>query len=256
MLNVTGLEGGYGDIRALWGVDLTVRTGKLTAVLGRNGAGKTSLLDAIAGLLPVVSAGSVELEGHDITTTPTPKRIRAGLAYVQQNKQVFKRRSVEDNLLLGGYTLPGRGLRSPQRKEALDKAYSRFPVLAERRTHLAGGLSGGQQQMLAIGQALMPDPKLLMLDEPSAGLAPSIVAEVFGLISQMRDQQLSILLVEQVVDEAMAIADDVVVLESGRAVAAGPIENFSDNAVVREIYLGNDSIELDPASTAVTNSRE
>jgi branched-chain amino acid transport system ATP-binding protein len=243
MLRVTGLEGGYGDIRVLWGVDLQVRPGKLTAVLGRNGAGKTSLLDAVSGLLPSVSAGSVLLNGGDVSRAPTAQRVRAGLGYVQQNKQVFKKRTVEENLLIGGYTLPGRGLRSAPRREALAKAYERFPMLADRRSQLAGGLSGGQQQMLAIAQALMPDPKLLMLDEPSAGLAPAITVEVFQLISRMRDEQLSILLVEQVVDDALAIADDVVVLESGRVAASGPIERFNDNAIVREIYLGSSPLE-------------
>lgn len=245
MLKVNGLQGGYGDIRVLWGVDLEVRTGKLTAVLGRNGAGKTSLLDAISGLLPVVSEGVVELGGKDVTRVSTPGRVREGLAYVQQNKQVFKRRTVEENLLVGGYILPGRALRSPARREALDKAYERFPMLADRRNQAAGGLSGGQQQMLAIAQALMPNPRLLMLDEPSAGLAPAITAEVFGLVSQMRDQELSILLVEQVVDDAMAIADDVVVLENGRVALSGPIEQFSDNAIIREIYLGTDGTSLE-----------
>ncbi|GAA1593889.1 ABC transporter ATP-binding protein [Kribbella hippodromi] len=240
MLTVTGLEGGYGDIRVLWNVGLEVRPGKLTAVLGRNGAGKTSLLDAISGLLPLVSAGTIRIDGADISQVPTPARVRHGLGYVQQNKQIFKRRTVEENLLIGGYSLPGRGLRSAARREALEKAYSRFPMLAERRGQIAGGMSGGQQQMLGIAQALMPNPKVLMLDEPSAGLAPSIVGEVFGLITRMRDEQLSILLVEQVVDIALEIADDVVVLESGRVAAAGPVEQFSDNEIVREIYLGND----------------
>lgn len=238
MLTVEGLEGGYGDIRVLWGADLTVQAGRITAVLGRNGAGKTSLLDAISGLLPVVGAGRVTLDGTDLTTLPPPRRIRRGLAYVQQNKQVFRRRTVEENLLIGGYTLPGRGLRSRARRAALAEAYERFPMLAERRGHLAGGLSGGQQQMLAIGQALMPGPRLVMLDEPSAGLAPSIVAEVFELIAGLRAEQLGVLLVEQVVDDAMEIADDVVVLESGRVAVAGPVAQFSDSDVVREVYLG------------------
>ncbi|MDX2972660.1 ABC transporter ATP-binding protein [Kribbella solani] len=248
MLTVTNLTGGYGDIRVLWDVELTVRPGKLTAVLGRNGAGKTSLLDAVSGLLPAVSSGALRLDGDDITRASTPARVRHGLGYVQQNKQIFKRRTVEENLLIGGYVLPGRGLRGPARRAALEQAYDRFSMLAERRQQPAGGLSGGQQQMLGIAQALMPGPKLLMLDEPSAGLAPSIVAEVFGLIAQLRDDGLSILLVEQVVDDALEIADDVVVLESGHVAAAGPAERFSDNDIVREIYLGNDVFETDDAA--------
>jgi branched-chain amino acid transport system ATP-binding protein len=246
VLSVKQLSGGYGDIRALWDIDLEVHAGQLTAVLGRNGAGKTSLLDAIAGLLPVVSHGHIALDGAEVTRMSTPARARRGLGYVQQNKQVFKRRTVEENLLMGGYSLPGRGLRSGARKVALKTAYERFPNLADRRQALAGGLSGGQQQMLAIAQALIPEPRILMLDEPSAGLAPAIVHEVFDLIAGMRDDGLSILLVEQVVDEAMAVADHVVVIESGRVALSGPMEDFDDRAIVRDIYLGQGASPVVP----------
>lgn len=246
MLSITKLSGGYGDIRALWEIDIEVRPGRLTAVLGRNGAGKTSLLDAIAGLLPVVTDGQVVLDGSDVTRLSTPARARRGLGYVQQNKQVFKRRTVEENLLMGGYSLPGRGLRSGERKAAVRTAYERFPILADRRKALAGGLSGGQQQMLAIAQALMAEPRVLMLDEPSAGLAPAIVHEVFDLVAGMRDEGLSILLVEQVVDEAMAVADHIVVIESGRVALSGPMEDFDDRAIVRDIYLGQGASPITP----------
>lgn len=241
MLEVSGIRGGYGDITVLWDIDVSVRTGCVTAILGRNGAGKTSLLDAISGVLSSIDAGSVTLNGDKISAWSTPRRIKGGLAYVQENKQIFRQRTVEENLLIGGFLLKGRTLRSAQRRAALERAYDQFPILAERRKFPAGGLSGGQQQMLAIAQALMPNPKLLMLDEPSAGLAPAIATEVFELVGRLRSSELSILLVEQVVEEALAIADDVVVLESGRVAVSGTIDEFSDSAVVREIYLGSTS---------------
>ncbi|MFI0369094.1 ABC transporter ATP-binding protein [Actinomadura sp. 1N219] len=246
MLEVSGLSGGYGDIRVLWDVDLRVRPGRVTAVLGRNGAGKTSLLNAIAGFAPAVTAGTVTFAGRDVTGLAPHRRVHAGLGYVQEGKQVFRRRTVEDNLLLGSFTLATGGLsrwtggrkRSAARREALDRQYERFPMLAERRHTVAGSLSGGQQQMLAIAQALMPGPRLLMLDEPSAGLAPVIAAEVFEMITALRADGLSLLLVEQVVEYAMRVADDVAVVDNGRIAAAGDARSFDDTAVINEIYLG------------------
>ncbi|WP_433347117.1 ABC transporter ATP-binding protein [Microtetraspora malaysiensis] len=249
MLSVTGVTGGYGDLRVLWDVEVTVRPGRITVVLGRNGAGKTSLMSAVAGLLPTVSGGRIELDGQDLAGAPAHRRVRAGLALVQENKRVFRARTVEENLLLGGYTLGGFGLRGGARRAALEQAYERFPVLRERRRALAGSLSGGQQQMLAIGQALMPGPKLLMLDEPSAGLAPSIVNEVLTMVAALRDQEgLSILLVEQRIEHALEIADDVAVMENGRIITAGPKSAFDDGAVIREVYLGRSGEELAPGN--------
>lgn len=253
MLEVKGLCGGYGDITVLRDVELSVGSEQVTTVLGRNGAGKTSLLDAVAGLLPDVTGGQIVLEGSDVTGMPTPRRISRGLAYVQENKQIFRQRTVEENLLIGGFLLEGRRLRNPRRRAALEAAYDRFPQLGDRRDQLAGGLSGGQQQMLAIAQALMPEPRLLMLDEPSAGLAPSIAAEVFALISRVAASDLSVLLVEQVVEEAMAVSDRIVVLESGRVAASGPVDQFEDSSVVAEIYLGNNT-EPSGVDTAVGSS--
>ncbi|MFF0575871.1 ABC transporter ATP-binding protein [Streptosporangium saharense] len=244
MLSAVGVTGGYGDLRVLWGVDVAVRPGRTTVVLGRNGAGKTSLLCAVAGLLPTVSQGTVTLDGRDLGGVPAHRRVRAGLALVQENKRVFHARTVEENLLLGGYALGGLSLRSTARRAALEQAYQRFPILAERRRAPAGSLSGGQQQMLAIGQALMPGPKLLMLDEPSAGLAPAIVDEVLTMVAALRDEGLSILLVEQRVENALAIADDVVVMENGRVVTSGPKAGFDDGAVIREVYLGRSGERL------------
>jgi branched-chain amino acid transport system ATP-binding protein len=239
MLQVDAIVGGYGDLRVLWGVSAAARGGAVTVVLGRNGAGKSSLLKAIAGFLPAVESGSVVIEGRDVTKMAPYNRTRCGLAFVQEGKRIFRRRTVEENLLLGGYTLkrPLLGL-GPAMREALEKAYARFPMLADRRKATAGGLSGGQQQMLAIAQALMPGPRILLLDEPSAGLAPAISKDVFGMVSSLRDEGLAILLVEQVVEQALGIADTVMVMESGRVAAAGPVRDFDDAAVVREVYMG------------------
>jgi branched-chain amino acid transport system ATP-binding protein len=239
LLAATDLVGGYGDLRVLWSVSAAARQGEITVVLGRNGAGKSSLLKAIAGFLPSVESGSVVLDGRDVTGMAPYHRTRNGLAFVQEGKRIFRRRSVEENLLLGGYTLKrpffGTG---PVMRAALERAYTRFPLLAERRKSLAGGLSGGQQQMLAIAQALMPNPRILLLDEPSAGLAPAISRDVFKMVADLKAEGLAIILVEQVIEAALAIADSVVVMESGRVAASGPVTGFDDAAVVREVYMG------------------
>jgi branched-chain amino acid transport system ATP-binding protein len=239
LLEVTDVVGGYGDMCVLWGVSVHASAGAVTTVLGRNGAGKSSLLKAIAGFLPAMESGSVRLDGRDVSKAAPYDRVRAGLAFVQEGKRIFRRRTVEENLLLGGYTIKRPLLRvGPLTRAALEKAYTRFPVLAERRASLAGGLSGGQQQMLAIAQALMPGPRVLLLDEPSAGLAPAISRDLFAMVSSLKTEGLAILLVEQVVEQALAIADDVVVVESGRVAASGPVTEFDDAAVVRDVYLG------------------
>jgi branched-chain amino acid transport system ATP-binding protein len=240
-LEATGVTGGYGDIVVLRELSVAASAGTITAVLGRNGAGKTSLLSAIAGLLPTVSEGIMTLDGVDLRHMTAYDRTGAGLGFVQEGKRIFQRRTVEENLVIGGHTLrhPLLGLRrGPQVKAGLEKAYERFPMLASRRTMPAGKMSGGQQQMLAIAQALMASPKALMLDEPSAGLAPSIVADVFALVAELKRDGLAVLLVEQVIEQALAIADEVVVLEGGRVVAKGPVSAFDDAAVVRDLYLG------------------
>ncbi len=238
-LEASEIVGGYGDLRVLWGVSVAAEAGRVTTVLGRNGAGKTSLLKAIAGFLPAVESGTVRLDGRTISRASPDARVRAGLAFVQEGKRIFRQRTVEENLLLGGYTLrrPLFGLGAPMRA-ALDRAYGRFPMLAERRHAAAGGLSGGQQQMLAIAQALMAGPSVVLLDEPSAGLAPAISREVFAMIGALKAEGLAVVLVEQVVDQALAVADDVVVIESGRVAAAGPVNQFDDADVVRDVYLG------------------
>lgn len=239
LLDATDVVGGYGDLRVLWGVSVSARSGEVTAVLGRNGAGKSSLLKAITGFLPSMESGAVVVAGRDVTKMAPYERTRCGVAFVQEGKRIFRQRTVEENLLLGGYTLKrplfGRG---PAMREALARAYDRFPMLAERRRAPAGGLSGGQQQMLAIAQALMPGPRLLLLDEPSAGLAPAISRDVFAMVGGLKAEGLAVVLVEQVVEQALEVADTVVVMESGRVAASGPVADFDDAAVVREVYIG------------------
>lgn len=239
LLTASDIVGGYGDLRVLWGVSLRARRGEVTAVLGRNGAGKSSLLRAIAGFLPSLDSGTVVIDGQDVTRMAPYNRTRCGLAFVQEGKRIFRTRTVEENLMLGGYTIKrpliGTG---PAMRAALDQAYSRFPILAERRRNVAGGLSGGQQQMLAIAQALMPQPRVLLLDEPSAGLAPAIANEVFAMVETLKADGLAVVLVEQVIEHALRVADTVIVMESGREAAAGPVAEFDDAAVVREVYMG------------------
>ncbi len=238
-LTVEAIAGGYGDIQVLWGVSTAVEAGHVTVVLGRNGAGKTSLLNAVAGFLPTVQGGHVRLGEVELGRLTPFERVRAGLSYVQEGKRVFHKRTVEENLLLGGYTVKRPFLRKGQRLQAaVERAYERFPMLAERRKTMAGKLSGGQQQMLAIAQALIPEPAALMLDEPSAGLAPAIAKEVFAMVDGLKREGLAVLLVEQVVDNALAIADDVIVIEAGRVAASGPVADFDDTEMVRDLYLG------------------
>ena len=230
LLSVQGLSAGYNDLRALWDVDLDLHAGRVTVVLGRNGAGKTTLLSTIAGLVAPLE-GHIRFRGHDITRTKPHDRTGQGIALVQENKRIFRRRTVEQNLVLGGHTLPRRELAG-----AIEKAYARFPILGEKRALLAGGLSGGQQQMLGIAQALMPNPALLMLDVPSAGLAPVIAQEVFEAVATLRDTGIGILLVEQLVEQSLGVADDVVLLEHGRVQL---MEQHADQRErVKEAYLG------------------
>ncbi|WP_219418190.1 ABC transporter ATP-binding protein [Pseudonocardia nigra] len=232
ILRVEHLATGYDDLQVVWDVSLEVRPGRLTALLGRNGAGKTSTLRAISGLNRL-TGGTVELAGEDVSRLPPHRRVRRGMAYVQEGKRVFHRQTVEQNLLLGGY-----GRRRAALRPSVDKVYDLFPVLAERRGLLAGAMSGGQQQMLAIGQALMAEPSLLLLDEPSGGLAPVIVAEVMDRVAELKRTGLGILLVEQAVEAAVAVADDVALLDIGRVVLTAAAQDVADPAVLRDAYFG------------------
>ncbi len=232
LLAVDDLAVGYGPVRAVDGVSLRVDTGAAVAVIGANGAGKTSLLMAIAGVVPP-RAGRVELDGDEATRWGPERKLRSGLAVVPERRQLFAGLSVRDNLLLGAYALP-RGRPDDGR---LERVHALFPVLAERREQAAGTLSGGEQQMLAIGRALMGRPRLLALDEPSLGLAPIVMDRIIQALLDLRDE-VSLLLVEQNARAALLVADRVLVLERGRVVRAGtPAELRADESVQRA-YLG------------------
>jgi branched-chain amino acid transport system ATP-binding protein len=232
MLETQGLTSHYGRIPALKGIDLRIDSGELVALVGANGAGKTTLLRALSGVQRV-SGGRVWFEGEDITGARPDRRVRLGIAQVPEGRQVFGPLSVEDNLLVGAYLRP-----RAESRRALGGVYDRFPALAERRRSPAGMLSGGQQQMLAIGRALMAAPRLLLLDEPSMGLAPRLVAEIFVAIRRLREAGTTIFLVDQNARAALAIADRGYVLETGRIVLAGAGAELAANAAVKQAYLG------------------
>lgn len=237
VLEVSGLSAGYGDIGVLFDVGLTAWKGSVTAVFGSNGAGKTTLMSAITGLIRT-SSGRIELDGVDISDKPAHKRSAAGVALVQENKRVFHKRTVHENLVLGGHAL-GRS----ERHRALITAYDRFPVLRDKSNDKAGSLSGGQQQMLAIAQALMPGPKVLLLDEPSAGLAPIIVNDLLHSIARMKAEGMAVVLVEQLVGQALSIADHVVALQHGRVVIDSDAASVDDEKL-RAAYLGASDEEV------------
>jgi branched-chain amino acid transport system ATP-binding protein len=234
LLQVRNLATGYGDLRVVWDVSFEVAAGEITALLGRNGAGKTTTLRAIAGLNKV-HGGAVLLRGVDVAGLPPHRRIRSGIGVVQENKRIFKRRTVEANLLLGGYA---RRVGRKRLRASVDEVYDLFPVLRTRARTTAGALSGGQQQMLAIGQALMGKPDLLLLDEPSAGLAPAIVAEVMASVQTLKRTGLGVLLVEQAVEAAVGVADRVTVLDVGRVVMSGGARDVDDLAIIKDAYFG------------------
>jgi branched-chain amino acid transport system ATP-binding protein len=233
-LEATGLCAGYGDLRVLRDVTVRVWPGKLSVLLGSNGAGKTTTLRAVAGLNQA-TAGTVTLFGTNVTRASPPDRVRQGLGYVMEGKRVFHRRTVEENLLLGGQALT-RGRRNLRRQA--ETMYERFPVLGERRRSRAGELSGGQQQLLAIAQALMARPRVLLLDEPSGGLAPVIAKQVLGIVDELKREGLGVLLVEQAAREAVRIADHVTVLSVGRVVIDKPAGEIADVSEIQHAYLG------------------
>jgi branched-chain amino acid transport system ATP-binding protein len=232
VLETSGLTSHYGRIPALKGIDLRIEPGELVALVGANGAGKTTLLRALSGVQRV-SSGQVWFEGADITAARPDRRVRLGIAQVPEGRQVFGPLSVEDNLLLGAYVRPSR-----EARPALARVYELFPALAERRKSTAGMLSGGQQQMLAIGRALMAGPRLLLLDEPSMGLAPRLVAEIYAAIRRLREAGTTIFLVDQNARAALAIADRGYVLETGLVVLAGSGSELAANDAVKQAYLG------------------
>ena len=232
MLAVENLISRYGRVEVLHGVSLEVTAGEIVTLVGSNGAGKTTLLRAISGVQPV-AAGTITFQGKAIHRSAPHERVRSGIAQVPEGRQVFGPLSVEDNLRLGAWARHGADARVD-----LDKVYATFPVLAEKRVIAAGSLSGGQQQMLAIGRALMSAPKLLLLDEPSMGLAPLLVEQILAAISELRRSGVTVLLVEQNVNAALTIADRAYVIEIGRIVLSGASATIAKDPRVREAYLG------------------
>jgi branched-chain amino acid transport system ATP-binding protein len=232
VLAVKGLTSHYGRIQALHGIDMQVGQGQLVALVGANGAGKTTLLRTISGVQPA-SGGNIELHGADITRMTPDKRVRAGICQVPEGRQVFGPMSIEDNLVLGAFT------RSKGQVAAdVEEMYGLFPILREKRNLPAGTLSGGQQQMLAMARALMGKPKLLLLDEPSMGLAPLLVEEIFRIVKNLQSHGMTILLVEQNAHAALSIADVGYVIETGTITLSGPGPELLNNEQVKSAYLG------------------
>jgi branched-chain amino acid transport system ATP-binding protein len=233
MLRLRNVDAGYGTFQALFGISLEVNAGEAVAVIGPNGAGKTTLMRVISGLIRP-TAGTMRMEGSDLLATPAHRVVELGIAHVPENRRLFARMTVEDNLRMGAFIPAAR----PKYRERLDFVYRLFPRLLERRSQMAGTLSGGEQQMCAIGRALMSEPKLLLLDEPSAGLAPVIVQQVFGLVERIRASGLTVLIVEQNVRQVLRVVDRAYVLEAGSLRASGAAGELLESATIREAYLG------------------
>jgi branched-chain amino acid transport system ATP-binding protein len=237
MLRVEKLVAGYGKVQVLHGLDLEVEEGRLVTLIGSNGAGKTTTLRALSGMIRP-EAGRIMLDGKDIAGLPSHAITRRGLAHSPEGRRVFATLSVADNLVMGAFPrLTGSRPRGDVTAD-LDRMYALFPRLQERRTQLAGTLSGGEQQMLAMARALMLNPSVLLLDEPSMGLAPRLVAEVFATIARLKDARITMLLVEQFAAAALDVADFGYVLENGRLAASGPALALRNDPAVRAAYLG------------------
>ena len=234
LLRVDALQVHYGAVQALKGVSLHVDAGEVVTIIGGNGAGKSTLMKAISGLEPA-AAGSIQFLGQDITRTPGHLRVPLGIAQSPEGRQVFADQTVYDNLLLGAYH---RKDGAAQIAADIDKQFDTFPRLRERREQMAGTMSGGEQQMLAIARALMSRPQLLLLDEPSMGLVPLIVKEIFAIVRQLKAQGVTILLVEQMANQALAVADRAYVLETGRFTLEGSAADLRRDPKVRAAYLG------------------
>ncbi|HEX4508716.1 MAG TPA: ABC transporter ATP-binding protein [Burkholderiaceae bacterium] len=234
LLSVTGLSVNYGHIEAVREVDLSLQAGRITTLVGANGAGKSTTLLALSGLVPK-AAGKVMFDGHDITALPAHKLVAAGLVQVAEGRATLTTLSVRENLELGAYT---RRDGAAARASDLERMFALFPRLKEREGQLAGNLSGGEQQMLAIGRALMARPRVLLLDEPSMGLAPIVVQGIFRTLREINEQGLTIFLVEQNVRQALKIAEHAYVLENGQVVLQGSGRELLDEPRVQEAYLG------------------
>ncbi|MCI9484659.1 MAG: ABC transporter ATP-binding protein [Clostridiaceae bacterium] len=233
MLEVKGLNVYYGMIHAIKDASFEVGEGEVVALIGANGAGKTTILHTVTGLLHAKS-GSVTFEGQELTHTPAHKIVSMGISHVPEGRRVFSDLSVYENLMMGAYTRSDKA----EIAQSLEMVYERFPRLKERRGQPAGTLSGGEQQMLAMGRALMSSPRLLLMDEPSMGLSPLFVSEIFKIIEEVSAQGVTVLLVEQNAKKALSIADRAYVLETGKVVMAGPASELMNNDAIKAAYLG------------------
>jgi branched-chain amino acid transport system ATP-binding protein len=233
MLELRSVDAGYGSFQALFGIDLDVKTGEAVGVIGPNGAGKTTLMRVISGLIRP-RKGSIRMEGTDLLATPPHRIINLGIAHVPENRRLFPRLSVDDNLKMGAFIPDARA----KYAERLEFVFDLFPRMKERRSQMAGTMSGGEQQMCAIGRALMSGPKLLLLDEPSAGLAPLVVQQVFELVKRIRGSGLTVLIVEQNVQQVLHVVDRAYLLEAGTIRAAGTAKEMMQSDTIKQAYLG------------------
>ncbi|WP_330587739.1 ABC transporter ATP-binding protein [Faecalicatena contorta] len=233
MLKITDLEVYYGVIQAIKGISFEVKEGEVIALIGANGAGKTTILHTVTGLI-APKAGRIEFEGTDITKTPAHKIVSMGMAHVPEGRRVFAQLSVYENLKLGAYTRSDK----TEIEQTLEMVYKRFPRLKERRNQAAGTLSGGEQQMLAMGRALMSHPKIILMDEPSMGLSPIFVNEIFDIIKEVSAGGTTVLLVEQNAKKALGIADRAYVLETGNIVLTGEAKALMNDESIKKAYLG------------------
>jgi branched-chain amino acid transport system ATP-binding protein len=231
VLVIEGLEAGYGDVQVLWGVSLEVPEGQITTMIGANGAGKTTTLRAVVGSIPV-RHGRVLLEGEDVSRLSPHQKVRLGMTLVPEGRQIFANLSVSENLAMGGFSRPQHASRN------LERIYALFPRLRERPRQIAGTLSGGEQQLLAIGRALMSEPRLLLIDEMSLGLAPVLVQQLFATLRRLNQDGTTILLVEQNIHFALAASRRAYVLAEGRVVRSGPSREIAASEDVRRAYLG------------------
>ena len=233
MLDLKGINAGYGSFQALFDISLTVNAGEAVSVIGPNGAGKTTLMRVISGMTAPFS-GEMEMEGKSLSSFPPHQIVELGIAHVPENRRLFPGMTVEDNLKLGAFAKTARG----DSAKNLEFVYELFPKMKERRSQLAGTMSGGEQQMCAIGRAIMSGPKLLLMDEPSAGLAPVVVQQVFSLVRRIREEGYTVLIVEQNVQQVLQVVDRAYLLEAGQLIDSGKSEDLLESESVRKAYMG------------------
>ena len=233
MLDLKGINAGYGSFQALFDISLTVNAGEAVSVIGPNGAGKTTLMRVISGMTAPFS-GEMEMEGKSLSSFPPHQIVELGIAHVPENRRLFPSMTVEDNLKLGAFAKTARG----DSAKNLEFVYELFPRMKERRSQLAGTMSGGEQQMCAIGRAIMSGPKLLLMDEPSAGLAPVVVQQVFSLVRRIREEGYTVLIVEQNVQQVLQVVDRAYLLEAGQLIDSGKSEDLLESESVRKAYMG------------------